>query len=275
MLCTKCRERPAVSVDGRCTGCATLYPKPAHGPMTGTPVPRQEAWQRLRSPVGLARAVVVLLSAVVVADLLAVAAGLNIRGVVGAAIADDFASFDETEADRADVLYFASGLLQIFAVLATATVFIIWFHRTRQNAEVFDASLHSMRPGWSIGGWFIPIASFWLPRRIARDIWTASAQTNRDGSWRTASMALLNWWWGVWVISQLFSRTSSQQYRGAEQPQEIMDAAGQVIAADLLNIVAAVLAILFVRKLTRMQGERAALGANPYAEPVPTSPVPS
>ncbi|MGW8885089.1 DUF4328 domain-containing protein [Streptomyces sp. NPDC055749] len=261
MLCTTCGTRPSVTADGRCTLCAGTGTAPPHGLMTAAPVPMAEARHQLRSPAGLAKAVVILLGLVIATDVLAIAAGLNVRSLLGDAIADDFASFDEAAADSADRLYFMSGSFQVMAMLATAVVFIIWFHRVRMNAEVFDASAQPMKPGWTIGAWFIPIANLWLPRRIAGGIWTASAQTNTDGSWRTVSHAPINLWWGVWVFSLLFSRYTAKQYEQAELPQEIMDAAGLVVLSDALDIVAAVLAILFVRKLTRMQGERAALGA--------------
>ncbi|MFG2590820.1 hypothetical protein [Streptomyces sp. NPDC048438] len=54
-----------------------------------------------------------------------------------------------------------------------------------------------------------------------------------------------------------------------------MDAVGLALVGDVLDIAAAVLAILFVRKLTRMQGERAALGATPLSAPSPTGPAPA
>ncbi|MFC9247283.1 DUF4328 domain-containing protein [Streptomyces sp. NPDC057136] len=231
--------------------------------MTATPVPMAESRHQLRSPEGLAKAVVILLAVVIATDVLALAAGLNVRSLLGAAIADDFESFDEAAADRADWLYVGAGSLQVMAMLATAVVFIIWFRRVRLNAEVFDASAQPMKPGWTIGAWFVPIANFWLPRRIAGGIWTASAQTNTDGSWRTVSQAPMNLWWGVWVFSVLISRFASKRYEQAELPQEIMDAAGMVLASDALDIVAAALAIHFVRTLTRMQGERAAFGTSP------------
>ncbi|MGP3635139.1 DUF4328 domain-containing protein [Streptomyces sp. 24-1644] len=263
MLCTTCGTRPAVTADGRCTLCAGTSVAPPHGLMAAAPVPMAEARHQLRSPEGLAKAVVILLALVIVTDVLALAAGLNVRSLLGAAIADDFESFDESAADRADWLYVGAGSFQGLAILATAVVFIIWFRRVRLNAEVFDASAQPMKPGWTIGAWFVPIANLWLPRRIAGGIWTASAQTNADGSRRTVSQAPMNLWWGVWVFSVLFSRFASKRYEQAELPQEIMDAAGLVLVADALDIVAAVLAILFVRALTRMQGERAALGASP------------
>ncbi|MCX5109875.1 DUF4328 domain-containing protein [Streptomyces sp. NBC_00378] len=223
--------------------------------------------QYLRSPEGLAKAVVVLLAVVAAADLLAVAAGLNSRRVIAAGLENDFATYDEAEATLADNLYGTAGVLQSLVSLATAVVFIIWFRRVRLNAEVFDPSTQPMRPGWAVGAWFVPIANLVLPRRIAGGIWTASAQTNTDGSWRTVPATVMNLWWGFWIISLVGSQYASRRYWAAEQPQEILDSAGLLMATDALDIVAAVFAILFVRKLTRMQGERAALGVYPLGVP--------
>ncbi|MFJ2415346.1 DUF4328 domain-containing protein [Streptomyces brevispora] len=261
MLCSTCRTRPPVTADGRCTPCAqSAGPAGVQAPSAPVLTAPQQ-WPR--SPDGLAKAVVVLLLSVVVADLLAVASDINIRSVLGGGIDNDFAGFDDAEADRADMFYAGAGVLQLLTTLATAVGFIMWFRRVRANAEIFDASAHSMRPGWAVGGWFVPVAGLWLPRRIAGGIWVASAQTNTDGTWRNVSHAPLNLWWGAWVASLLFGRYASQQYDRAELPQEIMDAASRMMVSDLLDIVAAVFAILFVRKLTRMQGERAAIGPFP------------
>ncbi|WP_405716015.1 MULTISPECIES: DUF4328 domain-containing protein [unclassified Streptomyces] len=262
MLCSTCRIRPPVTDDGRCLLCAG--PAGAASPMPPPPAfiaPQQY----LRSPEGLAKAVVVLLAVVAAADLLAVAAGLNTRRVIAAGVENDFAAYDEAEATLADNLYGSAGALQSLASLATAVVFIIWFRRVRLNAEVFDPSTQPMRPGWAVGAWFVPIANLVLPRRIAGGIWNASAQTNTDGSWRTVPATVMNLWWGFWVVSLITSQYAARRYWAAEQPQEILDTAGLVVATDAFDIVAAVFAVLFVRKLTRMQGERAALGMFPLA----------
>lgn len=219
--------------------------------------------QYLRSPDGLAKAAVILLMVVAVTDLLAVAAGLNVRSLLANGLENDFATYDDAEATLADNLYGAAGALQSVMTLATAVVFIIWFRRVRLNAEVFDSSLQPMSPGWAVGAWFVPVANLVLPRRIAGGIWTASAQTNTDGSWRTVQATPMNLWWGAWVCSLAFSWVTYRQYMKAEDTQEIIDTTGLVMASDAFDIVAAVLAILFVRKLTRMQGERAVLGLYP------------
>ncbi|WP_329195296.1 DUF4328 domain-containing protein [Streptomyces sp. NBC_01435] len=263
MLCSTCRLRPPVTDDGRCLLCAGPAGA-ATAPMT--PAPAFYAPQHyLRSPEGLAKAVVVLLTLIAVADLLAVAAELNVRRVIAAGIANDFATYDEAEATLADNMSGSAGGLQSLLGLATAVVFIIWFRRVRLNAEVFDRSMQSMRPGWAVGAWFVPIANLVLPRRIAGGVWTASAQTSTDGSWRSVPATVMNLWWGAWVCSLILSQFSYRLYLKAEQPQEIVDTTGLLVAADAFDIVAAVLAILFVRKLTRMQGERAALGVFPLS----------
>jgi hypothetical protein len=107
------------------------------------------------------------------------------------------------------------------------------------------------------------VANLVLPRRIAGGIWTASGQTNADGSWRTVPATLMNLWWGGWVCTLLFSWITTKRSRSAEEVQEIIDATDLTMASDAFDCVAAVLAILFVRRLTRMQGERAALGMYP------------
>ncbi|MFJ8868124.1 DUF4328 domain-containing protein [Streptomyces sp. NPDC102473] len=249
----------------------TARPAPPHGLMAAGPVPMPEALHRLRSPVLLGKAAVVLLGGVIATDVLALAAGMNVRSEFAGL--GETGLFDPAPADRAEILYGMAGSLQLLAMLATAVVFIIWFHRVRINAEVFDASLQPMRPGWAIGGWFVPVANLWLPRRVAAGVWTASAQTNTDGGWRTVSMAPLDLWWTLWVVSTLFTWISSKIYDQAEL-SEVAGAVTLVMAADGLDIVAAVLAILFVRRLTRMQGERAALGTTPLAVPSPTGPAP-
>ncbi|MEV6163751.1 DUF4328 domain-containing protein [Streptomyces sp. NPDC052052] len=221
--------------------------------------------QYLRKPDGLAMAVVIMLAVVAGLDLLAMAAGQNIRRVLGDGLENDFATFDDAEATLADNLYGSAGASQSVMVLATAIVFIIWFRRMRLNAEVFDPNAQRMAPGWAVGAWFIPFANLVLPRRIAGGIWTASDRANTDGSGRTAPTTPMNLWWGAWICSLVFSRVASQQYARAEEPQEVIDAAGMVMASDAFDAVAAVLAILFVRKLTRMQGERAALGMFPLS----------
>ncbi|MCB5908251.1 DUF4328 domain-containing protein [Streptomyces pinistramenti] len=207
----------------------------------------------LRSPVGLSKAVKMLLRLVVVADLYALWQGWQLYGLAGRIIGD-FGSVTAQEIDRADTLYAASGKIQAVAMLATAVVFIVWFHRTRVNADVFAPEHHAKGRGWAIWGWIVPVVNLWFPRRIALDTWNASAGAN------SPSRALVNWWWTLWIVDLIFGRLASTRYARAETPDEIRGALAGLMASDVFDIVAAVLAILFVRRLTHMQNEKALRG---------------
>ncbi|MFI8100791.1 DUF4328 domain-containing protein [Streptomyces sp. NPDC086023] len=209
---------------------------------------------RLKSPAGLATALTVLFAVVIMTDLLAVAAGLNVHFAYSSPAVGD------AEATRAQTLHSFSGGPQMLAFLVTGVVFIVWFRRVRGNAEVFLPGGLRMRPGWSVGCWFIPIANLWLPYQNAVDIWGASTQAAPGGQYRHVSAAPVNAWWAVYVGGLLFARFAVRAYEAAETADEVVSGVRLVIAGDLLDAVAAVLALLFVRKLTAMQHRKATEG---------------
>ncbi|MFJ9582953.1 DUF4328 domain-containing protein [Streptomyces acidicola] len=255
MLCTRCRHFDATPDGVICAHCAAAGAAPV--------APPHGRGASLSSPVGLGRAVAVLLGAVIAADLFAIWADLATYDVVGDIADGDTSAAVPRRAEAADSLFAVAGSVQTAALLSTAVVFLVWFHRVRVNAEVFHPFGHRKKRGWAVGGWFVPIVNLWFPRRIALDIWDASSPWNAP-----RSHALVNAWWGAWVISQVTGRLASTAYRGAETAPEIERAVGQILFADVVDVVAAVLAILFVLTLTRMQDTKARSGPG---APVPVS----
>ncbi|MYR95140.1 MULTISPECIES: DUF4328 domain-containing protein [unclassified Streptomyces] len=262
MLCTRCRIRTAVTDEDLCTFCSGTRP-----PLPGYLAPRATGpggwgvgdWPR--SPVGLSWAVTALLGTVIATDLAAFASGLHLHGLwAGYADGGDRAVLG-SRGDWAEVLYGATAVAQLIAFLATAVVFVVWFHRASRNAEVFDPTALTMGPGWSVGGWFVPVANLWFPYRVAAGSWRASTPVGPEGARLPVSRAPLNLWWAAWVAAVALDRIAARMWGLAEEPGEIVGGLALVMAADALDIAAAVLAILFVRALTRMQVERAALRA--------------
>ncbi|MFI8530630.1 DUF4328 domain-containing protein [Streptomyces aquilus] len=211
------------------------------------------AW--LQSPVGLGRAAVAGLGVAIAADLFALGAGLYVRDV-----SDDLANgaLRDGRVELADRLYSAAGIAQTVVLLTTAVLFLCWFHRVRVNAEVFDPYGHEKKRGWVVWGWLLPIVNLWFPRRMTVDIWNASSPWSAP-----RTHGLVNTWWTFWVISLLSGRAASSAYRKAESPDEIHDAVGQLMFSDLIDVVAAALAIAVVLRLNRMQYEKALAGPGP------------
>ncbi|MFE2290121.1 DUF4328 domain-containing protein [Streptomyces sp. NPDC059452] len=262
MLCTRCRTGTAVTDDGLCASCSgtrPLLPGRPVVPATGPGGWGVGTWPR--SPVGLSWAVIALLGTVIATDLAALASGIHLRGLWAGWADDGIETVFGSRGERAEGLHAAAGVAQLIAFLATAVVFIIWFHRTSRNAEVFDPSVPTLGPGWSVGGWFVPIANFWFPYRVAAGSWKASTPVSPEGVRLPVSRAPLHLWWAVWVAAVILDRIAARTWERAEEPGEIVDGLALVLAADALDIVSAVLAVLFVRALTRMQVARAGLHA--------------
>ncbi|WP_405821389.1 DUF4328 domain-containing protein [Streptomyces sp. NBC_01390] len=268
MSCKRCHVYKASTPAGLCSGCAAEpvpmaesvpAPAPVAEPAPTGPVvqPHGPAW--LRSPVGLGKAVAVMLGVVIAADLFAVYAGLTMYDVMGS-LEDDGLGFGGynalmRRADHADTLYAAAGVAQTATFVATAVFYLVWFLRVRVNAEVFNPFGHTMKRGWAGWGWFVPVVSLWFPRRIMLQIWDASSSAGTR-----ASHALVNAWWALWLVALFTSRAEFGAYDGADTAEAIRSDVAQVLVSDVADIAAAVLAILVVLRLTRMQHEKAQRG---------------
>ncbi|MFF9017778.1 DUF4328 domain-containing protein [Streptomyces sp. NPDC014870] len=207
----------------------------------------------LRNPVGLSYAVVTLLATLAVADAALFVSALDVRLLMTGSLEDhpEPAGFAHMGVDVVSVL---QALIQ----LALVVVFLVWFHRVRKNAGVFAPDVHRGGPGWAIGAWFVPIANLWWPRSVAAGTWRAS---RRDpyGDQKVAgeSFTVLNLWWVCWIVTDAASFFATAVYDDADTVEEFTAGAGLLMGAAVLDIVAAVLAILFVRRLTSMQHSKA------------------
>ncbi|MET9373170.1 DUF4328 domain-containing protein [Streptomyces sp. NPDC002992] len=203
----------------------------------------------LRNPLGLSYAVVALLAAIAVTDVFLFFSALHVWLLMAGRT--DAAGFTHLGIDVTSV---AGGLVG----LACQVVFIIWFFRVRRNAQVFAPDLHRGGPGWAIGAWFVPIAHFWWPRSVAVGTWRASRRDPYgDGKGDGESFAVLNWWWALFIVTALFGSFAGAVYDDADTVEEFTAGAGFLMGAAVVDIVAAGLAILFVRRLTSMQHTKA------------------
>ncbi|MFJ6520967.1 hypothetical protein ACVW0K_004458 [Streptomyces filamentosus] len=200
----------------------------------------------LRNPNGLAYAVMALLGVDIAFDLF--------LGLVDLDTLSDPDAYGA--ADFAGVGLAAAYVAALLAYAATAVVFVVWFHRLRLNAEVWAGDLQGRRPGWAVGGWFIPFAFYWIPRQVAADIWRAS-RPDPYGADGRGELTLLNAWWTFWVVSNFANLVSVRLDSDAETTGELLTAVRWSLAGYLLEAVAGVLAVLFVRRLTSMQHAKA------------------
>ncbi|WP_280669258.1 MULTISPECIES: DUF4328 domain-containing protein [unclassified Kitasatospora] len=128
--------------------------------------------------------------------------------------------------------------LQSLLSTATIVVFVIWFRRCRLNAQAYAPGAHKYTSGYAVGGWFIPVAMWWIPRRITVDVWRASGLA---GTWP------VNVWWVAWLAK--WAAVVATPYLSVD-----WTAFSPLI--QVTNLVAAVLAVLMIQRLSAAQAEK-------------------
>ena len=232
---------------------------------------------------GRARWAVIALIAVVVTDLVAIGSDLLEVDLMQDLIDGKDVSSSKLDAD--DYRQIGVGLVTLAVYVASIVFFIRWFHRAYSSLPALGAQLR-FKTGWAIGGWFVPIMWFWRPKQIANDIWRGSDPSTRSlHITKTEVGGLMGVWWAAWIIDGFIFTRSAAAYAdtpsatdagisallgdtsgaGDIRSSAILDAVGSCI-----DIVAAVLAIVVVRRLTLRFGERESMLAS---LPAPSEPA--
>jgi uncharacterized protein DUF4328 len=168
-------------------------------------------------PRPLARAAQVLIAAQTVAQLA--------LAVAGGARSTTFARF---------------APISMVLFLAATVIFLNWFRRCRLNAELLAPGTQKYSAGFAVGSWFIPLAMWWIPRRIALDIRRAASPVG--GAW------LIEAWWVAWLAKTVGGGVAAQL---GEKTY------GYSLYDDVVGVVAALLAILMIQQVTAGQNAQA------------------
>jgi hypothetical protein len=170
----------------------------------------------------------------------------------------DVYSWDANYIDPTLTLVGAVGvLLYIIVFVVAGFLSLRWVYRANANAHCLNADLE-MSPGWNVGWFFVPIATWWKPYEGIRDVWRISANPENPGSVERAST--LSWWWTFWVLTNIAGTVSFRlQMRATEVGTAIL-----ADAFDILSSIALVPATYFflavVRDITERQQRFAASG---------------
>ncbi|MEU5402980.1 DUF4328 domain-containing protein [Streptomyces sp. NPDC005963] len=194
-----------------------------------------------------------MLAVVALTDLYAIYRGWQVHSLTPTVEGITFTA--QERLDDAQRTYNFAGTIQFNAYVGCGIAFIVWFHRMRRNAAVFAPNAFRQGPGWAIGSWFIPGVNLVLPYLIARTVWSAVSRPAADG--KTVSWPL-HVWWGLYVVSLLSLGLTGQIYGAADTFAGQRTGLLLLMAADVLDIVAAGMAAYFVIRLTDAMDSTAA-----------------
>ena len=174
------------------------------------------------------------------------------EGAVEIVQLDELEENDNREAAVA-VIYFG-------ALIAATVLFICWFHASYANLRALGQPNLRYGTGWAIGSWFVPFLNLWRPKQISNDIWRGSdpdAPSFTVSAWPTVAITpFLGAWWAAWIAANLLSNAVGRTLWRADTAEDIRSAARFEIFASVIDIIAVVLAVAVVWKLTARQEAR-------------------
>jgi hypothetical protein len=150
--------------------------------------------------------------------------------------------------DRVDTV----NAIAIGVLVATALAFAIWAWAaySRLGALGYERRYGS---GWALGAWFLPVANLFIPKRIVNDL--VEADVSRRGV-TMATVTLRRWttaWWAAWVVSLGIGFVTNGLSNSAKTIDEALNASTAFMVRSVVIAVAAALAVVVVRLVTRQQ----------------------
>jgi len=202
---------------------------------------------------------VVALLVVIITDVVAVFSGIAEVGLVSRMINGEFVTLEEAEAS--DDRQAAVAVAQLAVLIVTAILFLVWIYRAYRNLSALGASGLEYSGKWAVGGWFIPIMNFWRPYQVTAEIWKASdpdCNEPEGEAWQTTSVSpLVKFWWALWIIGGMIGGILLRFAFQEPEDLEAFRTRGVVfMVADVIDIPAAILAILVVWYITNRQEEK-------------------
>lgn len=140
--------------------------------------------------------------------------------------------------------------IPLFLVLIACFILVgRWIYLTNANAHLLSDDM-SITPGWSIGWFFVPFANLVQPYLGVKETWRASHFAGGLGE--EADSALLPWWWGLWLLTNILSNIAAMFAGSIEEAMPV-----GLIYLDLLtaalNLPLCLILIRMMRRLARVQ----------------------
>lgn len=160
-------------------------------------------------------------------------------------------------AERVELLAVLATLENLL-FLASGVTFVVWMYRANQNLRALGNRRIEYTPGWTVGGWMIPIGNWFYPYQIMSEIWTGSHPETLHWTHgkRVPGLSLVRWWWAFWLLmTVVVPMVGLIVVLSIDVPRNVGQAWLKVLT-DLVAVPAAVLAIAVVRGATANQEKR-------------------
>lgn len=265
-LCPRCGQ-PRPGVPRQCPACGHIEPPeanpyaPPSAPVVqeaGSPAASSGTAAVFLANDGRARAAVVALALVTASNALTALASLLLYKVAGG-----FGDADRALLREMSLYAGFVGLSVLLGLVLTAlcaVLFVRWFRRAYENLLALGEPVLAHAPIWAVAGFFVPILHLFRPYQIAKEIWHGSDPeldtTGPLGNIAERGQTPVTLWWGFWIGSNILSNVATRAGTGGDGFDALRNAQIVTMISEVLAIVAGILAIRMIRRVTSWQNTK-------------------
>ena len=149
--------------------------------------------------------------------------------------------------------------IDVFGGLAGVVFFaalLRWVYVSKSNAWVLARGSLAYTPGWSVGWFFVPIATAWRPYQAIRETFRASHPGHAE-TWRDAPRPkMLPVWWACWMVSALGDFSLMMDQFVAETASQMVEVSRRQAADAVLDIPSTIALLPLIGVLRRWQRDK-------------------
>ena len=137
-------------------------------------------------------------------------------------------------------------MLALPVLVVTAVSWLVWFRKLYGGLSRRGASPLRHAKGWALGSWFVPFANLVVPKQMMDDAWRATGSMPAGAPVPT----LLAWWWAGFLVSGFVAHFAGEISGSAVTLSELRGATAGLLLSDVLDLFAAVAALVLVGRLS-------------------------
>lgn len=167
---------------------------------------------------------------------------------------------DDSTANANDMRQMVIGLLQTGLFIASIVVFLNWFRRSYGNLHRLGLKYLDHSESMAVWAWFIPLIVFFRPVQIMYEIWTETQEKIKkmDSTYVIKNgLLIIGLWWALFIISNFVGRYVLKTAFKDETLEQLIESSQAILISDILQIPEALLVILIVYQLSKMESKLA------------------
>lgn len=162
----------------------------------------------------------------------------------------------EEKANANDIRQIIIGLIQTGLYIASVVVFLNWFRRAYGNLHRLGITYLKHKESMAVWAWFIPIIVLFRPVQIMNEIWTETQEKIKkfDSNYEIKSGGLIiGLWWTLFIISNFIGRYALKTAFKDDTIEQLIEGSQAILISDVMQIPEALLVILIVSQLSKME----------------------